>query len=430
MKNSVLPPLPEFLDLLLDTIFVVNEQGIIVYISGACQRLLGYTPEELTGQPMFQFIAPEDQERTRQEARRVSTGEQSVGFENRYIHKDGHRVHIMWSARYYEAEQLRIGVARDVTVRRRLEAMQAATYELSEATQSSTDLAELFQRVYLILSKLVPVAGFSVRVCSEPNSLTPVTFQLDPAQGQITTHPGPGCDCSPAHDTDALAGAMLAQRPSTVTLPLNLNQAAIGTLALQSPPGTHYSEQDLELLNFVSSQIATAVERKQLQAELERLARYDELTNLPNRRLFNEQLNQALAGQQPAEHCFAIMFIDIDDFKRINDAYGHTAGDDLLREVATRIRQTLRQNDTAFRLGGDEFVVLVNDLRHKEDARVVAQKLCHAIEQPLWLAGVSVSVSASIGVSVYPHDAGDADALMRKADNAMYRQKHENQQTR
>src|SRR5690606_19377541 len=132
MKSKA-PPLPNFLDLLLDTVFVVDMQGKLVYVSAACERLLGYTPQELIGRSMLDLIVPEDRERTLREAALVMSGLPRIGFENRYIRKDGSWVHIMWSARVSESDQLRVGVARDVTERRRLEAVQSAIYAISES---------------------------------------------------------------------------------------------------------------------------------------------------------------------------------------------------------------------------------------------------------------------------------------------------------
>lgn len=119
MNPPIVPPLPNFVDMLLDTVFMVDMTGKIIYASASCKQLLGYTQEELIGQTMLQFVAPEDKEITLQEAARVASGDARIGFENRYIHKDGHRVHIMWSARFSEADQVRIGVARDMTARDR-----------------------------------------------------------------------------------------------------------------------------------------------------------------------------------------------------------------------------------------------------------------------------------------------------------------------
>lgn len=150
------------------------------------------------------------------------------------------------------------------------------------------------------------------------------------------------------------------------------------------------------------------------------LAHQDSLTGLPNRHLLLDRLNQALAQADRYGLKVAVMFMDLDRFKSVNDTLGHLAGDALLRQVAERLAQQLRAVDTVARLGGDEFVVLLTEITGATDASLVAEKLLGALAPPVELEGQSVHVSASIGVSLYPDDARDADALMRNADTAMY----------
>src|SRR5690606_16457548 len=168
-----------------------------------------------------------------------------------------------------------------------------------------------------------------------------------------------------------------------LAMPLISRSQVIGAFVLESEYGAIYSERDIELLNFVSAQIATAVERKQLHAELVRSARHDELTGLPNRRFFNERVQRTLNSHQRQAPLSALLFVDINDFKHVNDTYGHDTGDKLLQEVARRLAAALRQDDSAYRLGGDEFVVLLPTIHRREDAAAVAEKLRHQLEKPL-----------------------------------------------
>jgi diguanylate cyclase (GGDEF)-like protein/PAS domain S-box-containing protein len=159
---------------------------------------------------------------------------------------------------------------------------------------------------------------------------------------------------------------------------------------------------------------------RQAQEQLSYLAHHDVLTGLPNRVLLDERLDHEL--QRAGRHGFglALLFIDLDGFKTINDSLGHAAGDRLLQEVGGRLRATIRDGDTAARLGGDEFVVVMTDLAHPEDAAVLAGKLLALLSEPVELAGQRVAVSASIGVAVHPQDGADRSALMMAADSAMY----------
>ena len=153
------------------------------------------------------------------------------------------------------------------------------------------------------------------------------------------------------------------------------------------------------------------------------LAFYDSLTGLPNRYLFNDRLARAMATAQRSRSGFALLYIDIDHFKRINDTLGHDAGDELLRQLASRLKQSLRESDTVARLGGDEFVAV---LEHVADARVAVgavEKLLAECSGCYELGGSERKVTLSVGISLYPADAGDTESLLKCADAAMYRAK-------
>ena len=163
--------------------------------------------------------------------------------------------------------------------------------------------------------------------------------------------------------------------------------------------------------------------KKQEEERVWRHANFDELTGLPTRRLALDRLHQAIGLAERNRHHAAVMFIDLDDFKPVNDRYGHQAGDELLKQVASRMVFTLRDEDTVARLGGDEFVVLLPSVRSADDAVMVAEKLLAAVSTPFDIDGASVRISASIGVALYPEDGQTPEALIDNADVAMYRAK-------
>jgi len=170
-------------------------------------------------------------------------------------------------------------------------------------------------------------------------------------------------------------------------------------------------------------------DRKRAEEQIEFHAYHDVLTNLPNRKLFTDRLTQSLSRARRSGKSLAVMFVDLDHFKSINDTLGHEAGDELLLEMARRLRFNVRDDDTVARLGGDEFTIILAELRQPEDAVSVAEKLIAAIEQPLSIAGTSIEVSASIGIALYPTDGADAESLLRNADSAMYRAKEAGRNT-
>ncbi|MEW6542375.1 MAG: EAL domain-containing protein [Nitrospirota bacterium] len=161
-------------------------------------------------------------------------------------------------------------------------------------------------------------------------------------------------------------------------------------------------------------------ERRLAEQRLDDLAYYDPLTGLPNRRLFLDLLNQALARARRTDRLVALMFLDLDRFKLINDSLGHAIGDLLLKAVASRLTASVRTSDTVARLGGDEFTVILEDLTSSEDAGRIAQKILDAVAIPVLLEGHEIFISASVGIALYPTDDRERDSLIKSADTAMY----------
>lgn len=164
-------------------------------------------------------------------------------------------------------------------------------------------------------------------------------------------------------------------------------------------------------------------ERKDAEEHMSHMAQYDALTHLPNRALFTDRLQQALAAALRHKEILALMFLDLDKFKPVNDTYGHGVGDLLLKEVAQRIQNCLRESDTAARLGGDEFVVLLPTIEAERDAKIVGEKILHVLNQPFELGGHTLQISSSIGIAVYPKHGNDEKKLVKSADTAMYHAK-------
>lgn len=166
-------------------------------------------------------------------------------------------------------------------------------------------------------------------------------------------------------------------------------------------------------------------DRKAMEEQVQHLAHYDALTDLPNRTLFADRLQQALAVAKRDKASLALMFIDLDKFKPINDTLGHHVGDLLLKEVAQRIQACLRESDTVARVGGDEFIVLLPTLEAEQDALIVAEKIRCSLKEPFELEGHRLGISSSTGVAIYPEHGSDEKQLVKNADTAMYYAKAE-----
>lgn len=164
-------------------------------------------------------------------------------------------------------------------------------------------------------------------------------------------------------------------------------------------------------------------ERNNYEREILYLANHDALTGLPTLRLVHDRLTMALGMARRHQRMFAVMFLDLDNFKAANDAFGHAAGDELLRHIAQVLTRAVRETDTVGRVGGDEFILIIGEIRTRHDAAVVAAKLIKAVNQPVLINGHSVTMGASIGIALYPADTEDSKGLIERADRAMYESK-------
>ncbi|WLI90507.1 diguanylate cyclase [Massilia sp. R2A-15] len=437
MKTADFTLSANVLDLLLDAVCAVDMTGRFVFVSAAGERIFGYRPQDMVGMSMIDLVAPEDRARTLARVDEVIAGPADPLFENRYVHKDGHYIDIMWTARWSEADQLRIAVARDVTERKRGERLRAALYAISEAAIAASSLPALFALVHQIVKELLPAPGFTIALYDQQQDLVTLSYHVDEhgvAAAPDMTAAAPLC----AHvarsgrpllltpqNRDALpealraAGATVA--PYWLGVPLASGNSTVGAIVVRSLPGAApYTEQDQALMQFVAAQLDTAVERMQMQHQLQHMARHDALTGLPNRQLFHDRLESALARAGRSAQGFALLYLDLDKFKQVNDRYGHWAGDLLLKEVGVRLQHCVREADTVARLGGDEFVVLLEAVATPQDAEHVTQKILQAFERPVDIGGREVVSRPSIGVAMYPEHGDSVLQLLDYADTAMY----------
>lgn len=201
------------------------------------------------------------------------------------------------------------------------------------------------------------------------------------------------------------------------------NRRKDGSLYIQHTSISSIRNHAGETTHYIGM-ISDITDLKANQEKLEHMAYYDALTGLPNRALLSDRLHQAIALAERHQHHFAICYLDLDNFKPINDQWGHATGDQVLVEVARRLTHVLRQNDTVCRLGGDEFVILLNELSSPEEISHALQRVHVALDAPLQVGDTWMAISASTGITVYPDDATDPDMLLRHADHAMYIVKH------
>lgn len=429
MSIDVQALFPKLVNLLLDTVFVVEETGNIVFVSNACETLLGYTAEEMTGTVILNYIHPEDLEPTLQGIRKVMDGEPHTDYENRYLRKDGGVVHILWSACWYEEEQLRVGVARDITSMRRADQTRNALYRISEAAHNAQTLRGLSTGVKTVVAELFPGDNLYLAFYDrDKNRLRVPDWTTENADGWLEEE---------VNSETFLARVLrdgeprLESRNRTLTdwmgVPLISRDSVLGVLVLEKTiEEAAFNEADLKLLQFVATQVATMTERKQADEQLRYLAHHDALTGLTNRSLFHDRLEHALKSARRNHSRLALLYLDLNEFKSINDTWGHEAGDEVLREVARRLLSGTRQTDTIGRMGGDEFTAILTDIPASPMVIETAiGKIRDILSAPMDISGQTFRITASIGVALYPEDGDTAQQLLIKADANMYLNKHD-----
>lgn len=436
MDNNHFVAISQYIDLLLDAICVVDASGTFMFVSAGAERIFGYKPEEMLGRSMLAFIHPDDQAKTLDTASEIMQGLPKVDFENRYLRKDGQVVHLLWSARWSDSDQRRVAVARDITQLKRTQQRQAALYHISEAAHAAQSLSELYQHIHQILATLLPAANFAIVLTDAENGLLQFAYQVAVEPEAIVRHQAQIIQFAQQVLDDRITlrtsrvrttGSKADHQQPTqfqhwLVVPLRQQDSWPGALVLFGQQA--YSEHDQELLEFVSTQIASAIERKKMHDRLQHMALYDALTNLPNRLLFSDRLQSALYRASREQSQFAVLYLDLDKFKQVNDEAGHAVGDLLLQQAAERIKHAVRSSDTVARFGGDEFVVLLEHIDELSMAQTVAEKIRLAVNTPFALAGTQFSVYPSIGISVFPSQGVDEKQLLLEADRAMYRAKN------
>ncbi|MBF0566916.1 MAG: GGDEF domain-containing protein, partial [Nitrospirae bacterium] len=208
-------------------------------------------------------------------------------------------------------------------------------------------------------------------------------------------------------------------------VPILSGSDILGVLNMYVKEGYKRSTREEDFLHSVANALAGIIKRKQVEESLKYLATYDTLTGLHNRIMFFDRLNQALNQSKRYGHKLAVLFLDLDGFKPINDTMGHDAGDRLLKKVAERLKNSVREADTVSRMGGDEFTVLLSRIEDYRTAELVVGKILKVINSPFCIEDKECSIGVSIGISLYPSDGENAETLIKNADTALYRVKEQ-----
>ena len=416
--------------------------GAILEANAAACAFYGYSHDELVSRRITDLNTATEAEIRQMMAR--AANEEQTHFEVRHRLANGEvrDVEVHSGPVNLDGRVCLYSIIHDITPHKRSERLQAALFRIADTTGRVRDIEELYAALHAIIGGLMDARNFYIALHDPGSDEISFPYFVDETEPPPPPQPfGQGLTeyvlttgqpllADPARFGELVAaGAVeLVGGPSVdwLGVPLETGDQVFGVLAVQSySENIRFTRADLDLLTFVSRHIANAIERTRAEAQIRRLAFHDSLTGLPNQLLFNDRLEVALAHAHRARASLAVVFLDLDRFKVINDSMGHRMGDKLLKAVSDRIAACLREGDTVARLGGDEFVILLGLVDHPLGAAKAAGRLLDAVRAPFVIDGYDLFASASIGVSVYPSDGLDAETLVRNADTAMYRAKEQ-----
>ena len=429
-----------------DLIYVIDLQGNFTSFNRAAQRVSGYTRTEALAMNIAQLVASEYLESARQMIQKALHGEPATTSDLEIVTKDGRRVMLEISHRLYLQNGIPRGthaIARDITDRRRQEVLERDRLGVLEMIATRKPLDQILTQLVHMVERQYPEIHAIVSLLRQ-GSLYPASASALPedwlkAMRGVRVGPAAGSCGAAAYWSRAVWANDIATDPrwddykdlalahrlaSCWSVPILAgNGKVLGTLAAYQSKPCRPDKAHGALLQMAGGLAAIAIEQRQLTDQLAYQAHHDALTELPNRLLFHERLRQAIVHAKRSETMVALLYIDLDRFKLINDTLGHASGDTLLRQVARRLKSCLRETDTLARISGDEFTVIATGMRNPKHASVVAEALLKALRDPFQFDNQELFVTASVGISMYPQDATEAETLQRNADNAMYRAK-------
>jgi diguanylate cyclase (GGDEF)-like protein/PAS domain S-box-containing protein len=429
----------------------VSLGGRYLRVNRKLAEILGYTEEELLARTVGELSHPDDREAATDALARLRAGEvESISFEKRYLRKNDSVAWVSVNvalARNAEGEaQYEISVYEDISERKRSEERRAAHVRYQESTarfgQSALGRRESAELVDDAVRGVLDALRAGAVVYLERGlqdgqllvrGLAGIAGEHDAAA--IASY-GPGDAVSLALDHGELAlleGADSGLRPlpydwagafrCTALVPVHGDGEVRGALCALSATPHAFGSEESKFLVATASVLSAGLLRIESEGRLAFLAQFDVLTGLPNRALLADRFSQLIVQARRHDTPLGVLFIDLDDFKTVNDTLGHAGGDELLKETARRLQSVVRPGDTVARISGDEFAVILSDLAKADDAAIVAQKIIDRLALPIQVRDQEVFVTASIGIAAFPPDGDDAETLLGAADAAMYRAK-------
>lgn len=386
-----------------DLIVVLDTTGKVTYVSPSCEQISGYSPNEYEGKSSLEFIMKEDISKAQEQLHSILSSKKSEQAEIHLKHKEGHIVLVDGKGvpvigEDGEVEQVVI-LARDITKRNQAER------QLIESEERYRKLVEFSPETILIHidGKILYINQAGIKLVGAQH--------LDEVIGR--------------NIFEFIIPDEFEYTKDRMRAVQEQGEIGVGERTIVRTDGTHIF---VEILAFqttyqgekaVQAIVRDITERKKSEEKIHYLAYYDALTSLPNRNLLGKYLREVLVRSQDSNHILAVMFLDLDRFKLINDTFGHSFGDVLLQQVSARLRKCLREDGMVSRYGGDEYIIVLKQQDSQEIYRL-ADQIIDTLAAPFMIYGRQLFISPSIGISMYPTDGDDVETLIKNADAAMY----------
>jgi diguanylate cyclase (GGDEF)-like protein/PAS domain S-box-containing protein len=416
---------------------------VFTFVSRQVERVLGYPVDRFLG-PREESVWPRvlypiDFEMVSQRLRNLSVALETTEIEYRAFDKEG-RMH--WFQDRVTAMRESSGGTRlrglivDVTEHKRAVRLERDRNLALEMIARGSELEDILTATIEMLSSQLPEVACAIQIAKGENLNTVASHGMPEVVRHFLEtspigpfgHNAPGGEKSEVENLDlkenlppeVRRALLVAGFRHGLTLPIRTKEGVLGALSVLGPTPL---ESDSRAIHATADLAAIAVDRQALIEELEYQATHDVLTKLPNRMLYQERLIQAMARAQEKDRLVGVIYIDLNDFKQVNDTFSHATGDELLRSIARQLSLSVRATDSVARLGGDEFGVILADLPSVEMAERLTEKIAHEVNTSVRIGNRALEVTASIGLAIYPRDGSDPDTLYRHADHEMYKAK-------
>jgi len=439
--NVDLKKYKHIIESLHEGIIIHDKDFNILYINKFMSDILGYSIKELNSLNILDILDESNQKIIKINSIDI---EENKSYDLKIITKNKSFKYIrLTSSLYIDNDvEYKLCICEDITTIHREETVKSCIYKISEAIHDVDDLQSLYKEIHYILSEVTNTNNFYIALVDWENEILTFPYFVD----EYDEPP------KPRKLENGLTEYVLRSEESILLnhelylklvknksidvrgsdsknwlgVPLKLtNGKTIGMIGIQSyKKDIFFTEEDLKILLFVSDQIAMAIKRKIDDIKIHKQAHYDQLTGLTNKALFHDRLEHAIDNAKRHDEVLGVLFIDLDNFKYVNDSMGHSAGDKLIKLISNRLEQCVRKGDTVSRWGGDEFTVLLPSIKRISGIYKLCNRILNESFTDVVIEGQELRITASIGIALYPQDGEDADKLISNADAAMYNSKN------